>query len=524
MADTTFIAGTPIVSAWLNDVNDCVYGPFPAATALGARLAYLRTPLDSGTAIPATSFAVGPGAGTLTTGIGNLAVGYNTLSANIVGQYSTAVGANNQTFATGLGFNTSFGYGTAYNLTSGYSNVAAGFEALHDCQAGTANCALGYSAQHYGLANGGVRDTNNVTGVGTFALRFNQADNVVAVGYSALAANTGSGNTAMGYNVAVSNTSGSQSTFLGESAGANKTVGAHDTMVGFQAGLTQTTSIGFNSYFGSLAGFYNTTATQNAFFGYQAGQGTSGLNGGGGNVAMGNQAMGLCGSVTGCVAVGNTALRSVTGNSNVGIGSNAGANTTTGVDNTFVGTSSGSGVSTSTRNVAVGRDTLGNMNGGENTAVGYNAGTPAAPQVWTNTTSLGNGALPTGSNQVTLGNASVATIRAQVTTITALSDVRDKTNIKPLELGLEFINLIDPVEFTWKTREGSARDGEREAGFIAQELKAAQTKAGADWLGLVLEANPDRMEATPGKLLPIMVKAIQELSAKVAYLEAQLNG
>jgi small nuclear ribonucleoprotein (snRNP)-like protein len=49
------------------------------------------------------------------------------------------------------------------------------------------------------------------------------------------------------------------------------------------------------------------------------------------------------------------------------------------------------------------------------------------------------------------------------------------------------------------------------AGFIAQELDEVQTKENAEWLNLVLKDNPEKWEATPGNLLPIIVKAIQDL-------------
>jgi hypothetical protein len=112
----------------------------------------------------------------------------------------------------------------------------------------------------------------------------------------------------------------------------------------------------------------------------------------------------------------------------------------------------------------------------------------------------------------------VATIRAQVTTITALSDERDKTNIRPLDLGLDFIDKVEPVWFEWNMRDGG-KVGGTEGGFIAQQLQAAQAEHGAEALGLVFDANPDRLEATPGKLLPVVVKALQEVSARLRALE-----
>ena len=38
---------------------------------------------------------------------------------------------------------------------------------------------------------------------------------------------------------------------------------------------------------------------------------------------------------------------------------------------------------------------------------------------------------------------------------------------------------------------------------------------------LVSASNPDKLEASYGKLVPVLVKAIQELSAKVTVLENQ---
>ena len=130
------------------------------------------------------------------------------------------------------------------------------------------------------------------------------------------------------------------------------------------------------------------------------------------------------------------------------------------------------------------------------------------------------GASATSSNTITLGNSSIATIRAQVTTITSLSDCRDKTNICGLPIGLEFVRALRPVKFDWNMRDG-AKVGIPEAGFIAQELDAVQEQFGAsDYLSLILKDNLDRLEATPGKLLPVLVQAVKELADEVDRLRA----
>ena len=60
-------------------------------------------------------------------------------------------------------------------------------------------------------------------------------------------------------------------------------------------------------------------------------------------------------------------------------------------------------------------------------------------------------------------------------------------------------------------------------GFIAQDLKQVQEDTGITIPNLVYESNPDRLEASYGTLLPILVKAVQELSAEVKALKIELN-
>jgi hypothetical protein len=165
-------------------------------------------------------------------------------------------------------------------------------------------------------------------------------------------------------------------------------------------------------------------------------------------------------------------------------------------------------VTTGNNNVGVGRlagNTL--TTGGNNVLIGNNAQPTSA----------------TVSNQITLGDSAITTIRAQVTTITALSDERDKTDIVDTGYGLDLINKLRPVEFTWDTRDGAITD-KPDLGFIAQELAAIEDEYDdAERLRLTLRDNPDNLEATPGRLLPILVKAVQELSAKNAELEARIK-
>ena len=143
-----------------------------------------------------------------------------------------------------------------------------------------------------------------------------------------------------------------------------------------------------------------------------------------------------------------------------------------------------------------------------------------------NNTILGFEASPSSSsvdNEITLGNTSVTVLRANTTTITSLSDRRDKTDIADITEGLPFLKQLRPVVFTWNTRD-KAKVGIKSAGFIAQELLTLQkqSKIGAN-LDLVSENNPDKLEARYGNLLPVIVKAVQEQQSIIDMQQKQID-
>ena len=290
---------------------------------------------------------------------------------------------------------------------------------------------------------------------------------------------------------------------LTHSSGATVGLGT-GALAADNGGANNNTALGYNALNDVVSGAANTAVGHSAAEAFTALGGTfigadAGKNGTGYNFAT---------------AVGYSALSGpVTGGYNVALGAYAlgGASTTSAQANVCAGMYSGFKITT----------------GDHNTFIGSHIGNGSLCTTGSNNTTLGNTANPssaTVSNEITLGNASIATLRCQVTSITALSDRRDKKDIVPLELGLDFINSLNPVKFTWDMRDGG-KVGQQEAGFIAQELDEAQIAAGAeDYLDIVLKENLDKLEAAPGKLIPVLVKAIQDLSAEVATLKEQING
>ena len=119
------------------------------------------------------------------------------------------------------------------------------------------------------------------------------------------------------------------------------------------------------------------------------------------------------------------------------------------------------------------------------------------------------------------------------------SDVTLKENIETTDLGLDFVNDLNPIEFTWI--DGGVRT---HLGFSAQDIKEKLiTHKGADQNMAVYTQgsyetqyvenedgewvetdNPiERYGLRSNELIPVLTKAVQELSAKVDSLTARIE-
>ena len=252
------------------------------------------------------------------------------------------------------------------------------------------------------------------------------------------------------------------------------------------------------------------------------------------------------------LVIGNGVMDNTAGADNTALGAYSLAANTTGSFNVATGHASMNSNTTGGDNVAYGTNALYNSTTGSfNTAIGRTA--LVALLSGNNNTAIGNEAdAPTtsSSNTFTLGNASVSNLRCNDTSISSLSDARDKTNIIDLSHGLEYINALRPVEFTWDYRQehysietdddgnvlyatAPSKQGTSEVGFIAQELDAVSDALGGESIKSVhhFPAEPnstgsksiDVIEADYGKLLPVAINAIQELSVQIEELKLQVE-
>ena len=538
-------------------------------------------------AITTGSFNIAIGCSTLrrnTGGVHNIAFGYDALANNLIGGCNIAFGSQALTTQTSGDNNVALGYrAMGYGLT-GSNNVAIGNQALlnnttsnnigigqnsgSSITTGTNNTIIG------GLAGSAGLVCTVLIGAGTCE-RIKVDDNGLCINGSLLANASPATPTSLGTTYA-SNQTSYCNTFVGYCAGNTTTTGKNnigigtnslnnvvgDTLnygnVGIGTNTLRNTTTGYgNIAIGTGVLQTNTTGFDNIAVGsYNLYCNTYGCNNiavgsyslycnvwGGGNIGIGkatltNNISGYGNIAIGCrtltslstgsynLAVGYGAMRYACGGSdNIALGGGTLGSNTSGQQNIAIGLQSLYCNSTGSNNIAIGfRSMYDQTIGINNTSLGYCSG--YTNTAGSNNTFIGHnaqGATSTSSNTITLGDSAITCIRAQVTTISSLSDQRDKTNVQNLALGLQFILDLRPVKFTWNMRDGG-KVGIDDTGFIAQEILSVEDKYNvAEYLDMVGRENPEKLEIKPGKLIPILVKAIQELHSELSQVKSELQ-
>lgn len=506
------------------------------------------------------------------TGSNNVAVGAGSLEINSTGDNNVAIGAsalfiNTGSKNTAVGGDSCLGNGSNLTNCTAVGNSAGSSLGGGGAAASNVTC-IGYDSEPSapGASNEITLGDTNVTslripglqsGASTNdVLTFNGTDitlaaapdpatididtsNVFISDNPAPSKTTAINNTGIGVNSLLSITNAAENVAIGKDAVRNKSTSGSGavTAVGFMA-MNLTTTGGSNTAVGRRCQSGNTTGSNNTAMGDRA----LSSNNADSNTAIGNLAMQNNVSGQQNTVVGDNAGIDLTGNSNTAVGfqalKNAGTISPSGDENTAIGKQAGAEITSGRQNAIVGNNAGLFMNGFGSVAVGYSAGN-SFPHTGSqntylgyqagnshgtgnNSTMIGNDAQASTasvSNEITLGNSSVSTLRCQVTSITALSDARDKKDVEDANIGLDFINDLRPVKFVWDTRDGAKKDI-KEVGFIAQELDEVQQKHGVeDHLQLVLKNNPDKLEASQGKLIPILVQAIKDLKKEIDELK-----
>jgi hypothetical protein len=136
-----------------------------------------------------------------------------------------------------------------------------------------------------------------------------------------------------------------------------------------------------------------------------------------------------------------------------------------------------------------------------------------ATQIVVNRTTSDGTIVDIRRNNVTVGSISVTTT---ATTYNTSSDYRLKESAQPLVGGLARVNALKPSIYKWKV------NGSTGEGFIAHELaETVPFAVTGDKDAVDADGNPTYQGVDLSKLVPILVAAIQELTARVQTLEAR---
>ena len=234
------------------------------------------------------------------------------------------------------------------------------------------------------------------------------------------------------------------------------------------------------------------------------------------------------------IGIGANSLNSVTsGDYNVGIGQESLENLTSGHRNTALGAQSLRYV-TGGQNTGLGAyagDVI--TTGSNNVIMGYNAdpsGSGADNQIV-----IGKGATGLGDNYAVIGNADVTRVYAAQDGAAVLyanatiqsSDLRFKSFIQPVNLGLQFINKLNPVSYLKISKsqyKGEEENNETryEYGLIAQEVD-----------NILKETDPENSVITKDEegffgmdykqLIMPLINSVQELSKEVDRLKNEIK-
>ena len=408
--------------------------------------------------------------------------------------------------------NIGIGTGALLSLTTGYFNLAIGSNALSTRATNVlSNIAIGYQAMQ---SQGNTQNSDN-TAIGTNALRYNKGGNYnVALGSNALTQNTtsvnndttgvngGSNNFGLGFQACHWNGTGLQNVGIGSSANYANRNGSYNIAIGGQA----------------LAG--GTSAADTAAKSNNVAIGANSLE-----FLKGNSA----GNSDENVAIGYHAGRSY--------GSGAGTNFTAGKTSVYIGAYTRANANTNENEIAIGYGTIGN--GSNTTTISNGSTTHNVFQYgemlfgYAKSADVGDYRVQVNGNGYVSGEFRIGytadqgayplqvngQIFATNATI-ATSDARLKQDIEPLKSGLKEVLSLNPVTYTFKPDTINNYPKGKQVGFLAQEIKATVQ---GDYAGSIVQEAGGYLGVADTKLIPLLVKAIQEQQAQIEALKKEIE-
>jgi len=491
---------------------------------------------------------------------GATAVGFSALNVLTNGANTTAVGFEAGKSITVGDHNTVLGHSALALEVGGQNSVAIGSAALYtqdggDSETAMDNIGIGRNAGYHNVT--GIKNTYIGSFAGQGASGQSNSNNTAIGSKSMLDVTTGSNNVAIGMESAQNLTDGQENVIIGDGAGQT-TTSVHDVVVIGRGAMQNgnvtnnadgTVAVGYKSLEALTSGVGNTAVgylsldaeddgDRNTAIGYQALTNQTGTSGIVGNTALG---YGAGDSIT--TGVQNVLLGSTTdpsansGNNQVVIGYNA---TGQGDDTVTLGNSSHTNFYLAPGNTS--GQTINFNDAGAGGFIQYDHGDDQMKLAVANTINVRifDGSLQPGANDTQdLGSSSRRWDDVFATNGTIdTSDERRKDNVKDTSLGLDFVNKLKPKEYKWKDYDYEyieRQDGEepkaitktktfkrKHQGLLAQDVEKTLKDIGLtndDFAGIVYDEESDIYGLRYSQLIAPLIKAVQELSAKVEELE-----
>ena len=308
---------------------------------------------------------------------------------------------------------------------------------------------------------------------------------------------------------------GSYNVSLGNDALLGNITGAFGLAIGARGLLNNTTgkdnlAIGFDAMNKNQTGLNNVAIGSNSLY-------NNNINGND-NVAIGFAS--LYSSIGyGNVGIGASALYSNTSDQNTAIGYQAGRYTSVSTANTgsrlsvYIGAGAKSNNATVQNEIVIGSSSIGN--GSNTTTIGNNNTTHTIFQY--GKTLVGYSAAQDRGSYALQVNGQIYATNAAIAT----SDARLKERITPLASGLKEVMALRPCTFDFKQGTEQNLATGRQVGFIAQEV--ASVLQDREWVSSVVQEAGGNLGIAETKLLPLLVKAVQEQQAQIEKLNAQLS-
>ncbi len=469
---------------------------------------------------------------------GNVFIGTGA-GENLDDDNPTSIRAINNTFVgDSCGYSNTTGFGNSfYGRSSGVSNTTGQSNSFYGLNSGYSN-TTGFGNSFYGRRSG----FSNTTGTYNSFYGVCSGENNT----------TGFSNSFYGLNSGYSNTTGSENSFYGRSSGYNNTTGSNNSFYGRFSGFSNTTG-SYNSFYGRLSGNDNTTGTYNSFYGRNSGySNTTGSD----NSFYGQ----------------NSGLLYITQNRNTFIGVNTGGTSPSPSDhdNVFIGYRAGNHNINYNNTLIIANDErtdpliLGNFleekltihgdqhvrfSGGDGDVDGFRLQNQSGTNAWWNfhvqsasgdlmlyasdnstdgdrrfviekSGQVAIGDISNPGYDLTLQNNSAAKPGSSSWTIS--SDARLKKDVHAFEGGLNLIQDINPVWFTYNGKAGMPQ--ETYVGTIAQELQRTAPFMVKEWTYEDDEGvKEDYLAVDYGAMDFVLVNAIKEQQETIDELASRLE-